>query len=36
MIIYYLHTHVLPCMDDGARDVSESLEMLRKIGRAHV
>lgn len=29
MIIYDLHTHVLPCMDDGARDVSESLEMLR-------
>lgn len=28
-----IHTHVLPCMDDGSCSVTESIEMLRCIGR---
>lgn len=29
MKIFDLHTHVLPCVDDGAQNVAEALEMLR-------
>lgn len=31
-----LHTHILPCMDDGAQSVEEALEMLRMQARQGV